>query len=645
MCGIAGIINTQGQVSPKKLQAMCNVIKHRGPDDEGYFLYSNLSGSCFVSGEDTFIKAKTNPANAIDRLDQSSYILGFGHRRLSIIDISEQGHQPMSFSGITITYNGEIYNYIELREELIRRGFVFETDGDTEVIVKAYMCWGEDCVKRFNGMWAFAIFDSAKKRVFCSRDRIGVKPFYYYKTDTEFIFGSEIKQILASGVKPSVNEKILFVFLTYSMQDYCNETFFENIFTLDPGHSICFDLQADDRIAIEDTVYWDLQRTDKYLHLSFEESAEAIGKALEESIRLRLRSDVEVGSCLSGGLDSSSIVALVCKLLPYGSGEEFKTFSAVYDDHIKVDERRFSRMVAESVGCKNYEVKPLSKKIITDFEKLVWHQDEPFGGLSIFAGWCVMEKASQEGVVVLLDGQGGDETLLGYEKLFAYFLREPISQFKIKTFRKSFKEIRKNSNMNFRKLMEYFVYFSSKTIRKKYLLNKISKFGNADFISRFAKQNLVDELIDIKDVQTAQTYEIKNFILNLLKFEDRNSMAHSIESRVPFLDYHFVELAYNIRDEYKIREGRSKALLRYYMKEKMPTEVAYRKDKLGFSVPANAWVDEISDHYKTTLLQNPRSSRYFDIEYLKKAFAEKIDHKARYMFIVVETWMRVYEIE
>lgn len=412
MCGIAGIINAKGKLSKDKLQEMCKAIRHRGPDDEGYFLFSQSQGELYAFGEDTFGLSRKGLKD-IKSISLDDISVGFGHRRLSIVDISEFGHQPMSIEGITISYNGEIFNYEEIRKVLIDAGYQFQTNGDTEVIIKSYMHWGEDCVNHFNGMWAFAIFDQAKKKVFCSRDRFGIKPFYYYHTEEEIVFGSEIKQILATGVEAYVNEAILFTHLVYKLEDHCRETFFENIFALEPGHSMI--IQWDPAIKVLHYRYWELRKDDRYRSLTFEESAKMIGKKLEDSIRLRLSAEVEVGSCLSGGLDSSSIVSLVCRMLSSNEVSQFKTFSACYDGHHEVDERFFSRKIVEDTGCKNFEVKPSGEKIISDFEKLVWHQDEPCGGLSIIASWCVMERASKEGVKVLLDGQGGDETLLGYE--------------------------------------------------------------------------------------------------------------------------------------------------------------------------------------------------------------------------------------
>ncbi|MBM7560888.1 asparagine synthase (glutamine-hydrolyzing) [Fusibacter tunisiensis] len=647
MCGIAGVLNLDKSLYINRFKKMSDVIKHRGPDDEGFYFY-NEDQEIFAFGNDTLAEIKEELGYSIDNIVDSNYNLALAHRRLSIIDTSSKGHQPMCSSNIVITYNGEIYNYIEIREELKREGYYFKTEGDTEVLINAYLHWGEECVKQFNGMWSFAIWDKAKKLLFCSRDRLGEKPFYYYKDNEKIVFGSEIKQLFEYGLEPRVNEKTLFTFLFYGIHDHSDETFFENVFTLQGGYNMIIQLEENtSTLSINKYKYWDLDNRINNITTSFERSAESIGNQLEKSISLRLRSDVEVGSCLSGGLDSSSVVSIATNQLKKQgyNVSNFNTFTACYDDSKEVDERYYSDMIVKESGCSNFKVKPSEKKLKEDFEKLVWHQEEPFGSLSIFAGWCVMERVKTNNVKVLLDGQGGDETLLGYERFYAYHLKTMLSKFEFKRFAKEFALSSKNSRLTLKDLFGYFIYFNNKNIRKKRLTYKTSKFLNSNFSAQYKTQNIVDDMLEFKSIEEVQKNELARAIGHLLRYEDRNSMAHSIEARVPFLDHTFVETAASIPNKYKLKDGWTKAVLRKYMEDKMPKEVTYRKNKLGFSVPQKKWLDELNDYFKETLLDNPRSTKYFNIDYVREIFDKKTNHDFRFKFIVVETWMRVFDVK
>lgn len=647
MCGIAGVLNLASSVNINRFKMMSDVIKHRGPDDEGFYFYNEFQ-ELNAYGENTLSILKEELGYSIDNLVDNEYNLALAHRRLSIIDTSVKGHQPMCSSNIVITYNGEIYNYIEIREELKREGYFFETEGDTEVIIKAYLHWGEECVKHFNGMWAFAIWDKGKKRLFCSRDRLGEKPFYYYINKETMVFGSEIKQLFKYGIVPKVNEKTLFAFLFYGFHDYSDETFFERIYSLPGGYNMLIELDKHTSvISINKYQYWSVSIEKSKVDISFEKAAELVGNQLEKSISLRLRSDVEVGSCLSGGLDSSSIVSIATNQLKKHGYDvnNFKTFTACYDDSKEVDERYYSDMIVKESGCSNFKVKPSEQKLKEDFQKLVWHQDEPFRSLSIFAGWCVMEHVKNNNVKVLLDGQGGDETLLGYERFYAYHLKEILSKFEFNRFVKEFHLSSENSRLKIKDVMGYLIYFNSKNIRKKRLNYKTSKFLNNNFSNQYIKQNFVDDMLEFKSIEDVQKNELTRSIGHLLRYEDRNSMAHSIEARVPFLDHTFVETAVSILNSYKLKDGWTKAVLRKYMEDKMPNEVTYRKNKLGFSVPQKKWLDELNDYFKETLLDSPRSVKYFNIDYIREIFDKKTNQDVRFKYIVVETWMRVFDVK
>ncbi|MFA9375913.1 MAG: asparagine synthase (glutamine-hydrolyzing) [Lachnotalea sp.] len=646
MCGIAGAINLEQGIDISKFQNMTSIIKHRGPDDEGFY-FSNEEDEVFAYSEDTINEVKSKLEYSVDALIKSKYNIALGHRRLSIIDISPSGHQPMSFSDIVIVYNGEIYNYLEIKEELLKNGFTFVTKGDTEVIINAYLHWGEKCVEHFNGMWAFAIWDKRNSKLFCSRDRLGEKPFFYQFSKNTITFGSEIKQIIEYGIKPIVNDEIMHTFLVSGIHDFSEETFFEGIYNLPGGNNMSIKIDLEKNIiGINKYEYWNLDdskyKSNNKNNVSFEEYSKITGSLLEKSIELRLRSDVEVGSCLSGGLDSSSVVTLACAKLD----EKrlcFKTFTATYNEHKEVDEKYYSDLVVKDVGCKNTKVKPNVNKLKSDFEKLVWHQDEPFGSMGIFASWCVMEAANKEKVKVLLDGQGGDETLLGYERFYAYILRDKLFKLNFKEFVNELNLSSDNSKLSFKNVIAYFFYFNNKMIRKSRLFLKANKFMDKKFLKEYNLKK-VNNILSFKTIEGAQMAELKKFISHLLRYEDRNSMAHSIEARVPFLETKFVEETLMIPNEFKLRDGWTKAMLREFMKDKMPMEVVYRKNKLGFSVPQQAWLNELNDYFKEYLLEKSLSSKYFDVDYIKKIFDNKTNSDLRFKFIMVESWMRVFNI-
>ena len=647
MCGIAGALNIGNNIKVEKLQNMTDIIRYRGPDDEGFYLCSKYYSN-FAYGKDSMEQIKKTDIQPINELYGNDYFLGFGHRRLSIIDISSKNHQPMSCSGVVITYNGEIYNYIELKRELEEQGYEFKTDGDTEVIINSYKKWGEDCVNHFNGIWSFAIWDQENSKLFCSRDRFGEKPFYYYFDDKQFIFASEIKQLIEYGIQAKVNEKILFTFLHYGIHDHSEETFFENIYQLRGGHSISINLSLEkDSIDLKKYKYWSLSFTDNNEIKDFKEESKNIGQYFEKSIEIRLRSDVEIGSCLSGGLDSSSVVSSTCRKLKNANYDNkyFKTFTSCYDDAKEVDERYYSDLVVANSGCDSIKVKPHPDKLKSDFESIIWHQDEPFGSLSIFAGWCIMESAKLNGINVLLDGQGGDEVFLGYERFYAYALKEMTLNGKLSDAFKEYKLCCENSKLNFKLLLKYLIYFNNSKLRKKRLKNKNSEFLSSEFSSEYVNINLIDDLLEFKSLKNVQHAELFCFISHLLRYEDRNSMAHSIETRLPFLDYLLVQKSVGLPTNYKMKDGWTKACLREYMKDKMPEEVVYRKNKLGFSVPQEKWLNELNDYFIDTLLDNPKSSKYFNMNTIKKLFNDKTNADMRFKFIVVEMWLRTFDFK
>lgn len=623
---------------------MNNVVKHRGPDDEGYYLW-NPHQDAFLSGVDSVDKIKMSSLESIKETNFDKPILAFGHRRLSIIDLSELGHQPMSYDGFVLIFNGEIYNYIELRKELISLGQTFESSSDTEVLIKAYKHWGEKCVEYFDGMWSFALWDKSNKKLFCSRDRFGEKPFHYYYDGKSFVFGSEIKQVLSYGIPFKINEDLIYKFL--KLGGFINrksETYFENIYSLEQGKNIIIKINSENGLDFEILNYYDLKKK-SIKENSFTETSNKLGEILTESVLLRLRSDVRIGSCLSGGLDSSSLVQIISDL--NGSKPEsnsLSTFSAMYDESPEVDERYYSDIVNETTKSRGVSVKPNSIDLINDFTKMIWHQEEPFPTLSIFASWTVMKEANKAGVKVMFDGQGGDETLLGYSYHFVQYLQDLLENFKIIDFIKMAFLISKNNNMNYHKVQ---IAVIRKTISSR--LNFLKRIKRRLTIEphlnkTFVYQNkaLTNDRDKVNNLNELELREFDLFLKDLLRYEDRNSMAHSIETRLPFLSKAFVEYSISIPHRMRLNEGWSKAPLREFMKHSLSEKVIYRKNKLGFSVPQSLWIQELEPYIKSLLNEKILSEKYFNIEWIRKNYSNPNETERIFKFLMIENWLRTF---
>ena len=630
MCGISAIFSFgENMVNIDKFHQMNNLIKHRGPDDEGYY-FKNEDKEFYAYGEDTIDEIKKNKnVKNINELKLDNCTIALAHRRLSILDLSENGHQPFTYGDYLLSFNGEIYNYIEIREELIDRGYRFTTATDTEVLIKAYDCYGTDAVKKFNGMWAFVLYDKVKNQIFCSRDRFGVKPLYYSNIDGCLVIGSEIKQLLYYTQKKEINERALFDFIQYSLSDEGNETFFEDIFALEPATNMITDLNTGN-IKIER--YWELKKVE-------ERTLDYFIERFNKSITYRLRSDVEIGSCLSGGLDSSSIVTKCCKNLK--NPKLFKTFTSCYDDE-SVDERFYSRKVAENCNCQNFEIFPKEEDLNKEFKKLVWYQEQPFASLSIYASWKVMECASFNSTKVLLDGQGGDEALLGYERYYVFYLKELLKKGKFKLAKNEYVKMYQNSKLDCKNLLLYYFYFNYPILNKLKKKSRL-KYLNSNFINKNEKKSYYKKYLKFASLDDCQKSALKNSIQHLLRYEDRNSMAHSIETRLPFLDYQLVETAYSMDSSLKIKDGWTKYALRKSMEADMPEEVTYRKNKLGFSVPQKKWMESM-ENYIGKLLENPKSEKYFNIQNIRECFKDNENNEIMFKFLMIETWMRVFDL-
>lgn len=565
MCGIAGCYHINKTVDRERFEEMVDIISYRGPDDRGSFYEGNLA---------------------------------LGHRRLSIIDLSEAGHQPfVSHSErYVLVYNGEIYNYKELRDELITRGYEFYTQTDTEVLISAYDCWGSECVNRFNGMWAFAVYDRHENKLFLSRDRFGVKPLYYYHKDGTFIFASEEKQILKmAGHRFKVNRPRLMEYMMRGVHDHTDETMFMDVMQLRGGHNMVYELKEDQKQVIR---YFDLSKI-RESDEGFKEAAIDFGKCFEESIRLRLRADVPIGYCLSGGLDSSSIVCMADSVIKKGGLDVHQeSISSCFEDK-RYDEREYINEVLENTNVKGHMIFPQGGSVLDDLDDVLWHMDEPFGSTSMYAQWNVFKAAKEHGLTVMLDGQGADEQLAGYTGFYSVVFAEYLKRFKFGKFRHEFNAYKKlrastETYVNYKKIL-------IEALISAFLPRTIQKFGKIHMF--YLKQGLPFEPDDIKKtiygIDLYPASDSRQYILDQLKcnlamllhYEDRNSMAHSIESRVPFMDVKLAECAFKMPIDYKLRDGITKYVVREGLKDVLPDRIRTRYSKLGFVTPEDQWIN------------------------------------------------------
>ncbi|MBT4959886.1 MAG: asparagine synthase (glutamine-hydrolyzing), partial [Flavobacteriaceae bacterium] len=565
MCGISGIINIDFQeVKKSEIKKITDLIRHRGPNDKGYFLKNNFA---------------------------------FGFRRLSILDLSIDGHQPMHYlDRYTIIFNGEIYNYIELKNELLKNNYEFKSGTDTEVILASYDFWGKKCVEKFNGMWAFAIHDKVKNEIFLSRDRFGIKPLYYSKIGNKFVFGSEIKQIIEFQEKVLVNKKVLIDFIVTSFEEHTEETFFQDVKKLKQSHNLTYDLKTNNYSISK---YYSISHHREIEKLSERESIDKFHSELKRSIDYRLRSDVTVGSCLSGGLDSSTVASIASSR--YMKESSNKKFTAIHAKSTEKDsdESYYASKVSEISNLDLIIVKPSIEDFKSHIDEVAYTQEEPFGGPSIFMQYFVMKKAKEIGCTVMLDGQGGDEILLGYEK---YYPSAYLNIFQRKGFLAMLKTIRESNKNNSRMTIYWIAKFFIGSLFSS--LRKIVYKRKANFMKPHSNDfNFLDKLASsYLNIFSLQEKEIMSTNLPcLLKFEDKNSMRNSIEARLPFLDYKVLETALSIDIDYKIKEGWTKYVLRKIISKKMPSEIAWRKNKLGFNAPESTWIDSLSFDIKTVI--------------------------------------------
>ena len=629
MCGIAGIYDKNGVAKTDAVLMSC-ILQHRGPDDEG-FLLANEDAVKTFRGNDT-LKTLSNIEHIEESDFQANLILL--HRRLSIIDVSANGHQPMCTENenFSIVFNGEIYNYKEIRSVLQQKGYVFQSESDTEVVLNAFIEWGAACVNQFVGMWAFAIYQHKEKKLLLSRDRFGIKPIYLYHHNDFFAFASEIKALLPlTKVDKSISEENLGSYLAYGTTHQPYQNLYKNIIDLEPGCNYEIDLSD---LSIKKQNYFSLDTVVKPL-TNTQNLTQQFEELFNDSIALHLRSDVEIGSCLSGGLDSSAIVHYASQQL---GDKKMQTFTAAYKNKT-VDESNYAKIVANSLqNVTDHYTYPNAATFLKDLDKIIYHQDLPIGSTSIFAQWEVMKCANQHQVKVLLDGQGADEILGGYYNFAGLQLIELLKKMKFIQFFKQYYLLRKNFTpaVKMAVLRAAYYYLPEKLQQK---LRATERHSYA-FIKETSLKDLSLEVPKRggKTFSKHSDLSMQFGMYELLRYEDRNSMAFSIESRVPFLDHRLVNFIRALPTNEKINGGWTKLILRKILDNKLPHEIVWRKDKKGFVTPQQEWKNEMMDTL-TKELKELKTPEIVDRDYLLKLCNQDFSNATH----LSEFW-RVYSV-
>lgn len=598
MCGIAAILSLDGQPDLRvAIECMTNQLVHRGPDDSG-----------------TLIE---NP-------------VALGFRRLSILDLKQTGHQPMtSLDGAyTIVFNGEIYNYVELREDLQAKGYRFRSTGDTEVLLNAYLEWGRECLPKLNGMWAFLIYDRRRNIIFGSRDRFGIKPLFIHRSEQHVLFASEIKAVRASGLyQTKMDWETIADFLVRKKLDDTDRTFFASIEQIPAASAFELDFAG----AFKISQFWSLQDLKP---CDYEDPIEAYGELFEDAVRLRMRSDVPLAVFLSGGIDSTSILCSVARTRDSLHAEQRQQLRALSFMDARFDERQFIEDTIRQTGAELHPVDYTSANIWDDLPRVLWHHDQPVHSTTALIGYRLSQAAAARGITVILNGQGADETAAGYTSYFNAYWQTVLATGGLRAL--------------YKELEEHATLWGDSP--KKALLN-IMRFTLSGQLYRLAgykrlRNNLdmrkdrrhvwyTPELLD--SLQPAEgrsnarldlNTELKNSVERsplplYLRVEDRNSMAHSVEVRVPFLDYRLVSLLFSLPGECKMQGPYNKYIVRESMRGRIPDRVRKRHEKMGFPSPFGIWMSELECNIRDVF--NSRQFRelgIFDANEIKRQFDE-----------------------
>ena len=587
MCGILGSINFDNKDLFKNSLELLN---HRGPDNKSIYEYKNIL---------------------------------FGHTRLSIIDLETQSNQPMEVDNLVIIFNGEIYNYIEIKEELLKLGYKFKTNSDTEVILKSYQEWGQSCVERFNGMWAFSILDKDKNILFLSRDRLGVKPLYYIHKEYKFIFASEIKALLPFLENKIANKDELIRYLIYGAQEHKKETMFKDIYRFPSSHNMIYDIK---NRKFELNKYFSFfPKDNKTLE---NEAIKQLKDLIDNSIELRLRSDVKIGMALSGGVDSNIIVSNV-----HTKNPQIESFSSIYEDNDQINENANIDKTVKKLNLNQHYVLSDIDGLIKDIEHIVYMQDEPFDTLGIYAQYRVYDDMKKAGVKVSLDGQGADEIFAGYGTYRAVIMRENF--FKINFW---MDYLRYYKPFLFQDIKLCVLSFFPTLFEKLYFKKRAKKLFNKKQIFISSKKS---SFYDFKNLNKKLLNDVLEYLSVLLRYVDRNSMSKSIESRGPFLDYRVVEFALSLPSSLKYKDGFSKYILRKTFENIVDKNIIWNKEKKGFPVPQNKWCNNVEFLKKVEVYI--KNSKILEELNINKNINK---NDAIYWKIVnIAIWEKIYKIE
>ncbi len=563
MCGIATILRFRSSpVDASVLEAMTDAVRHRGPDGMGTTYLALRDGSLADCGSGS----------------TGNWQVGLGHRRLSIIDLSQAGKQPMCYRDrLWLTYNGEIYNYVELRDELERLGQPFQSHSDTEVILAAYDAWGTGCFARMRGMWGLVLIDGRKQIAVCSRDRLGIKPLYLARSDGLLAVGSEIKQFFAVPqltIEPDRDAVAGYLATGYEQQA---RTFFKGVTPLPPGTWMAVDLTTGR--GSDPQSYWFPERIDVSVY-DADEAGGLLRTKLEESVRIHLRSDVPVGCALSGGLDSSSISACVGRLAS-ATAQQFETFSVTFPGS-PIDERRFAAEVAQLAQASPHYITPTPQDFLSDLDRWLWIHDEPVGSLAQYAAYGLARLTRDTNVPVTLNGQGGDEVLGGYWQSYFVYLRGLMRRGQaFRVARHLAGALLPGGNPELPRQIPFM-------IRRYRARSQAST--RQDGSAEAKTSNTVAQIMSMSE-RERRVFDIRQMYLpRLLKWDDRNFMAFGVEGRYPFLDHELIELALSFSPEVLFHRGWTKEPLRRGMQGLLPASILRRRTKLGFETPQDAWL-------------------------------------------------------
>jgi len=651
MCGISGILNSSNlSLTGADIVRLNDMIKHRGPDDEGYVLCSEYGFKHFAGTDTPHSVALHQQLQPNNGFLSENISVALGHRRLSVIDLSADGHQPMIFGPFALVFNGEIYNYIELRSQLRALGHQFVSASDTEVVLHAYAEWGTECFQYFNGMWALAIYDLQLRRLFVSRDRLGVKPFYYFHHAGLFAFASEAKALHRMWfVKSGLNEEALFDYLVLSQDEVGEETMFKNILELAPGHSAIYQYGSDQL----DIFPWCKYRNgfvSEPFSGTLTDAADEFGRLFYNAVRLRLRADVPVGSCLSGGLDSTAIVTLVNDLTGNNTMRN-KVFTASFPGQGRLDEYHLVQQTLGMIDVDSFVVTPTSDEFGADFDTLITTLDVPFWSSSSYLQFRVMKLAHEQGIKVLLDGQGADELFAGYPFTRAAYWMQLVKHGRFGLLMNQLRE-----SGSFKTNLAFLGYFAARNsmkvlpepARMRLMKHKMPelKFLNSEFLhqNRHRATDFTDKnFYNLNDELKRITFG--NGLKKLLRCEDRNSMHFSIESRTPFADDNqLIDFAFSLPDHFKIDNGYSKLVIRESMRNKMPESIRLNKIKTGFESPQTEWIKNSLEYLMDARYSDSQifNTNIFNQDNVRKLILSKSNDTNHIMrYFIADRWIKL----